>query len=164
MRKKAALFLSMAFLVSLSGCKIIDRYENDPKRLERDYADEIFHYIQNEDIDSLCGLFCEEIRQTHDLEAEWETFFARVDGNFESYDGLSFPVEGYGVDKSGKVFDNHLFVNYNGAYTDTGAVYDEFGYFVYRTHPYAPEYEGVNYFAIYLPEDDDWIMVGDTEP
>ena len=49
----------------------------------------------------------------------------------------------------------HLFVNYNGAYTDTGAVYDEFGYFVYRTHPYAPEYEGVNYFAIYLPEDDD---------
>lgn len=84
---------------------------NYPLKLAREEAEEIFKYLQNKDIDSLTALFSEKVKSSHDIKAEWEEFFNKIDGNIVSYDGLSFPGEGMGIDKENVVFDSHLSVD-----------------------------------------------------
>lgn len=158
MRKIISCVLILTVMALASSCALINR--DDPKKQERAEADKIFELLKNEDIDALCGLFSEDVRNRYDLESEWKIFFDSIDGNIVSYDSLSFNAEGYGKDKNGEVYDSHMSVNYNKTTTDTGMVYDDIGYFVYRKHPDGKSQEGLSVFTVKLPDSGEWITVG----
>lgn len=147
-------------MLQLCGCRIIDAYRNDPKRIEREHAEEVFRLLIDKDTDALIELFSEDARENHDLEAEWEVFFEAIDGDLESYRSVYFPIEGYGKDQNGEVFDSHLFVNYNNVTTDTGAVYSDFGYYLDAVDPNYPELEGIDFFCFTDPDTGEEYMVG----
>ena len=72
-KKHVALFMSLIMLFSLSGCQIVDNavktIKDDPKYGEKEYAEQVFEYLKNEDIDSLCGLFAPEVSADHSLKS-----------------------------------------------------------------------------------------------
>ena len=92
-RKAVSFLIVIVTAFSLFGCKA---FGDDPKRIEKEDAVQIFEYLKNEDIDSLCGLFSKEASAKHSIRSEWESFFARVDGKIVSYKGIKYPGEGVG--------------------------------------------------------------------
>ena len=68
-RRIMALLMSLVMLFSLSGCQVLENaariISDDPKNGEREYADQVFEYLKNEDIDSLCELFAPEVSEDH---------------------------------------------------------------------------------------------------
>ena len=162
--KKLLRLILLCILVGLlCGCgstSTADLERRNPKKLARKEADEIFEYIKAEDIPSLVDYFSQDVKDTHDLEQEWKVFFEKLDGKVVSYDSVSFPGEGMGVDKDGNIYDSHLSINYNKVKTDTGAVYDQFGYYQTRIDTKKPDREGVNLFTVQL-ENKEFYTVGD---
>ena len=77
-RRIMALLVSLIMLFSLSGCQVVDNavksINDDPKNGEKEYAEQVFEYLKNEDIGSLCELFAPDVRAEHDLESEWKSF------------------------------------------------------------------------------------------
>lgn len=137
----------------LSGCGAVstaDLERWNPKKLAKKEAEEIFEYIKNEDINSLVALFSDDVKNTHDLEQEWKRFFVKIDGKVVSYEKITFPGEGMGVDKDGNIYDSHLSINYNNVKTDKGTVYEQFGYYQTRIDTKKPEREGINLFTVQL--------------
>ncbi len=165
-RRIAALFMSLVMLFSLSGCQVLENAAriigNDPKHGEREYADQVFTYLMNEDIDSLCGLFAPEVSEEHSLESEWKYFFSHVDGKIVSYKSLKYPNEGQSTDKDGEVYDSHISVNYVGVRTDNGTVYENFGYFHVKVSRDDPDSVGMTVFTMQDPGTGNWISVGDA--
>ena len=167
MKKKTALIAFMLILgLVITGCgSEADLEKTNPKKLARKEAEDIFEYIKDEDIDSLVDLFAEDVKKSHDLKKEWEEFFEKMDGKAVSYGGISFPGEGMGVDKDGNIYDSHLSINYNKVKTDTGTVYQEFGYYQTRIDTKHPEREGINLFTFQMVDKDgnkgDFYTVGD---
>lgn len=163
-KKHVALFMSLVMLFSLSGCQIVDNavktIKDDPKYGEKEYAEQVFEYLKNEDIDSLCELFAPDVRAEHSLESEWKNFFNHMDGKIVSYEGLQYPGEGLGKDKDGKVYDSHISVNYAGAKTDNGIVYEEFGYYHVKVSSDDPDSVGLIVFTMQDPDTGNWITVG----
>lgn len=164
--KYAALFMSLVMLVSLSGCQIVDNavkvIKDDPKYGEEEYAEQVFEYLKNEDIDSLCGLFAPEVSVDHSLKSEWKYFFDHVDGKIVSYKSLRYPNEGQGKDKDGEVYDSHISVDYVGVRTDNGTVYEKFGYFHVKVSRDDPDSVGMTVFSMQDPETGNWISVGES--
>ena len=162
--KYAALFMSLVMLVSLSGCQIVDNavktIKDDPKYGEKEYAEQVFEYLKNEDIDSLVELFAPAVRAKHSLESEWKIFFDHMDGKIISYKGLKYPGEGLEKDKNGEVCDSHISVNYAGAKTDSGTVYEEFGYYHVKASKEDPDSVGLTVFTMKDPDTGNWITVG----
>lgn len=139
------------------GSKSDEFYErNNPKKLARKEAEQLFEYLKNEDIDSLIELFPEAVRSAHDLEAEWQAFFERIDGKLISYDGISFGAEEKSV-KDGELYYSTLVVDFNNVATDTGAVYKVMGYQQTRVNTADPEAEGINVFELAFFGDNDMI-------
>ena len=108
LKRIAALSMGLVMLFPLSGCQIVDNVvksiNDDPKNGEKEYAEQVFEYLKNEDIDSLCELFAPEVSVEHSLESEWKYFFDHVDGKVVSYKSLKYPGEGIGKDKDGEVY------------------------------------------------------------
>ena len=96
------------------------------------------------------AFFSDDVKDTHDLEHEWKRFFEKIDGKVVSYDSISFPGEGMGVDKDGNIYDSHLSINYNNVKTDTGAVYEQFGYYQTRIDTKKPDRQGITLFTVQL--------------
>ena len=165
-KKHVALFMSLVMLFSLSGCQIVDNavktIKDDPKYGEKEYAEQVFEYLKNEDIDSLCGLFAPEVSADHSLKSEWKYFFDHVDGKIVSYKSLRYPNEGQGNDKDGEVYDSHISVDYVGVRTDNGTVYEIFGYFHVKVSRDDPDSVGMTVFSMQDPETGNWISVGDA--
>lgn len=163
-RRITALLMSLVMLFSLSGCRVTDNaakiINDDPKTDEKEYAEQVFEYLKNEDIDSLCELFAPDVRAEHSLESEWKNFFDHMDGKIVSYEGLQYPGEGLGKDKDGKVYDSHISVNYAGAKTDNGIVYEEFGYYHVKVSSDDPDSVGLIVFTMQDPDTGNWITVG----
>ncbi len=150
----------------LSGCGAsADLERTNPKKLAKKEAEDIFEYIKAEDIDSLVALFSSDVQKSHDLKKEWESFFEELDGKAVSYEGISFPGEGMGVDKKGNIYDSHLSINYNNVKTDNGTTYTEFGYFQTRIDTAHPDREGINIFTFQIVDKEgnkgEFITVGD---
>lgn len=160
-KRVSALVLCVFMSFQIFGCALLKNVQNDPKKLERPDAEQIFEYIKNEDIGSLCGLFSPEVKKSHDLEKEWQEFFERMDGKAESYKSISYPNEGVGKDKDGEVYKMHISVNYNDVKTANGTVYKEFGYYRVRVSKSEPETEGLTTFTMKDPDTGEWITVGD---
>ncbi len=156
--------LIFSVLFAFTGCNMLSDAMNSErfgaKKLAKQDAEQVFEYLKNKDIDSLCEVFSEDSRKYHDLEIEWEIFFDRIDGNIVSYKSISFPGEGMSFDNDGEISDSHLSVNFNGVKTDTGAVYDELGYYQTRIDTANPELEGINVFTVKIPETGRFIEVG----
>ena len=163
-KKVLALMMSLVLAFPMFGCTFIDRavkaYEDDPKRDEKEYAEQVFEYLKNEDIDSLCELFAPEVSVEHSLESEWKYFFDHVDGNIVSYKGLKYPGEGIGKDQDGEVYDSHISVNYSEVKTDNGTVYEEFGYYHVKVNRDDPDSVGLVLFTMQDPDTGNWITVG----
>ncbi len=160
-KRVSALVLCVFMSFQIFGCALMKITQNDPKKLEKPDAEQIFEYIKNEDTDSLCALFSPEVKKSHDLEKEWQEFFERMDGKAESYKSISYPNEGVGKDKDGEVYKMHISVNYNDVKTANGTVYKEFGYYRVRVNKSDPEAEGLSTFTMQDPGTGDWITVGD---
>ena len=156
--------LIFAVLFSFTGCsKFIEDMNSErygAKRLAKKEAEEIFTMIREEDIEGLSALFSEDAKKEHAIETEWKMFFDRIDGKVVSYSGISFSGEGMGVDKDGVIYDSHLSINYKNVKTDTGAVYEQFGYYQTRIDTRNPELEGINVFTAKLPDTNRYIDVG----
>lgn len=165
-RRIMALLMSLVMLFSLSGCQVLENaariISDDPKNGEREYADQVFEYLKNEDIDSLCELFAPEVSEDHSLKSEWKYFFDHVDGKIVSYKSLKYPNEGKGTDKDGEVYDSHISVDYVGVRTDNGTVYEKFGYFHVKVSRDDPDSVGMTVFTMQDPATGDWISVGDA--
>lgn len=163
-RRITALLMSIVMLFSLSACQIVDNaakiINDDPKTGEREYAEQVFEYLKNEDIDSLCELFAPDVRSKHNLEYEWKIFFEHMDGKIVSYKGLEYPGEGLEKDKDGEVNDSHISVNFAGVKTDNGTVYEEFGYYHVKVSGDDPDSVGLFVFTMQDPDTGDWITVG----
>ncbi|WP_034450330.1 DUF5104 domain-containing protein [Butyrivibrio sp. AE2032] len=163
-KRLTAILMCAVMALSVCSCsfveRVVDKVKNDPKKLEKADAEQIFEYLKNEDIESLCALFSPEVKKHHNLELEWEIFFDNLDGNLVSYKSLSYPGEGGSTDKNGEVIDSHISVNYNGVTTDTGTQYKEFGYYHVRVNRNDPDSEGLTVFTMQLPVSGNWISVG----
>ena len=163
-KKVLALLMSLVIAFSVFGCAFIDRavkaYEDDPKRNEREYAEQVFEFVKNEDIDSLCELFAPEVSENHSLRAEWKYLFSHMDGKAVSYKSLKYPDEGLRKDKDGEVYDSHISVNYNGVRTDNGTKYQQFGYYRVKVNRNDPDSEGMHVFTMQDPETGKWYTVG----
>lgn len=155
--------LATSFCLLLTACGAAHDeawYEkHDPKKLAKEESEEIFEYLMNEDIESLCELFSDDVKGSHDLEAEWKDFFDHIDGNIVSYDGLSFPGEGLSIDKDGVVYDSHLNIRFNNVATDTDKTYPAIGYYQTRINTAHPISEGINVFS--LKKKDEGVIVDD---
>lgn len=174
MRKIKNAISIMLIISMLSGCGMTGVFESksdgfyerhDPKKLAAKEADTVFEYLKNEDIDSLIELFSDDVKSSHDLEAEWQAFFDHIDGNIESYDGLSFPGEGMNIDKDGEIYDSHLTVRFNNVVTSNNKTYVAISYYQRRIYKEEPSSEGINIFSIKKKSDigtiiDDFV-VGD---
>ena len=155
MRNKLIVMIMVLCMIAggVCGCgstSTADMERWHPKKLAKKEAEEIFEYIKNEDIPSLVAFFSDDVKDTHDLEHEWKRFFEKIDGKVVSYDSISFPGEGMGVDKDGNIYDSHLSINYNNVKTDTGAVYEQFGYYQTRIDTKKPDRQGINLFTVQL--------------
>ena len=160
-KRISAIVLCALMSFQIFGCALIKNAKNDPQKLEKPDAEQIFEYIKNEDIDSLCDLFSPEVKKTHDLEKEWKEFFEKMDGKAVSYKKISFPNEGVGTDKDGEVYKMHVAVNYNNLKTDKGTVYKQFGYQHIRVSKSDPDLEGLLTFTMQDPETGEWTTVGE---
>ncbi|MCR5543511.1 MAG: DUF5104 domain-containing protein [Eubacterium sp.] len=164
--KTAIIMMLVLLLMLLSGCgSTADLERTNPKKLAKKEAEEIFEYIKAEDINSLVALFSHDVQKTHNLKEEWKNFFEKLDGKAISYESVSFPGEGMGVDKDGNIYDSHLSINYNNVKTDNGTTYTEFGYFQTRIDTAHPDREGINVFTFQMVDKDgnkgEYITVGD---
>ena len=163
-RKIMALLMSLVMLFSMSGCQMVERVvktiNDDPKHGEKEYAEQLFEYLKNEDIDSLCELFAPYVSDEHSLKSEWKYFFDHIDGKIVSYKSLKYPGEGSGAD-NGEVYESHISVTYVGAKTDNGTVYEEFGYYHVKVNRDDPDSVGLIVFTAKDPDTGNWITVGD---
>ncbi len=164
-KKAAAVFMCLVTALSFFGCSyvnnVVDNYKRTPRVIEKPEAEQIFEYLKDEDIDSLCELFSPEVSKTHDIKSEWKYFFSHLDGDLVSYKKISYPNEGLGVDKDGEVYDSHVSVNYKNAKTDTGKVYSEFGYYRVQVSRDNPDSVGITTFTMLDPDTGKWITVGE---
>ncbi len=165
MKNKSIVLIMVLCMITgcLCGCgskSSADMERWHPKKLAKQEAADIFEYIKNEDTKSLVALFSDDVKNTHNLDREWKEFFEKIDGKVVSYDSISFPGEGMGVDKDGNIYDSHLSINYNNVKTDTGAVYKQFGYYQTRIDTKKPNRQGINLFTVQLP-DKTFYTVGD---
>lgn len=162
-KKVLALMMSLVLAFSVFGCSLVGRalkaHEDDPKTGEKEYAEQVFEYIKNEDIDSLCELFAPEVSENHSVRAEWKYFFSHLDGKVVSYKSISYQNEGLGKN-GGEVYDSHISVNFKGVKTDKGTVYDQFGYYHVKVNSNDPDSEGMQVFTMQDPETGNWTTVG----
>ena len=149
-KKASAIVLSVSMLLSFVSCSS-NRHPFNPARRE---AKKIFEYIKNKDTKKLNRLFSEDVRDSHDLDDEWDDFFDIIDGDIVSYGKISSGGEEVYIDY-GKVTYSYIIVNINDVKTDTGMTYDMISYCQARVNKKHPGNEGIGLFSIQLPSDND---------
>ena len=149
LKKCLVVFLSMAMLLSLASCS-----ERHPANKAKREAKKIFECIRNEDTKKLNKLFSEDVRDTHDLDDEWDDFFDAIDGNIVSYGKISTRGEGGHYD-FGRTTYSDICIAIEDVKTDTGMTYKEIGYYQVRIDKAHPEREGIAIFSLMLPSDNE---------
>lgn len=126
--------------------------EYHPEKNAKKEAEGYFEYLKEKDIQSLNKLFSSDVQISHDLEKEWDAFFAAVDGNIVSYDKITYLGEEVRVDER-KVSYSDITIRYENVKTDTGKVYDRIDYRQLRVDNAHPGAEGISIFSIAVPAD-----------
>ena len=144
--------LIAVFVVVFCTCGCLRNSDYNLRRQERVFANQLFDYLQDEDVDSLEDLFSGQVSADNDIETELEVFFASIDGDIESYDHIQITV-------SEKNVDNHqvtlamMHVVFYDVVTDSGTEYD---YVVYERFVIADDNsEDIGLFSIRIVNSDD---------
>ena len=148
-KKGVAVMLSLALLCSLASCS-----ERHPANKAKKEAVGIFEAIKNHDTKKLNKMFTEDVRDTHDLDAEWEEFYDSIDGNIVSYGSITSGGEEVYYDY-GQVTYSMIVININDVKTDTGMVYESLSYCQTRVDKKHPEREGIGIFSLLKRTDND---------
>ena len=148
-RRVITFVLTVFMLFSLASCRDIFASSHAKKE-----AVKYFEYLKNRDIDKLNSLFSDDVRDTHDLDKEWEEFFAGIDGNIVSYEGITSRGESERIDH-GKTTYYDINIIYENVVTDTGKTYEWICFSQVRENKKHPENKGINLFAVKLPADNE---------
>jgi len=157
MRKTAVIFkralcvvISITMLFSLASCNFKRSSRNAAIREAKKY----FEYLKDQDIKKLNKLFSDDVKESHDLEDEWDTFFDSIDGNIVSYGKVSSGGEEKWSDL-GKVTYYDIVINFEDVTTDTGTVYEYISYRQVRIDSKHPDREGISLFVVRTPSESD---------
>ncbi len=127
--------------------------EYHPENAAKKEAESYFEYLKQKDIQSLNKLFSSNVRNSHDLEKEWNEFFECVDGNIISCGNITYLGEEVRVDKR-KVTYSDIVIRYEDVKTDSGKTYDRIDYRQLRVNDADPGSEGISIFSIKIPSED----------
>ncbi len=87
MKKKKMVIISLVIVLCfITGCD--DKEDNNvsPDILAKQQSEAIIKAVVNEDKEALKKMFCQHIKDTHDLEQEINDFLNSIDGEVVSYD------------------------------------------------------------------------------
>ncbi|MBR4022056.1 MAG: DUF5104 domain-containing protein [Ruminococcus sp.] len=161
--KKITCVIVFLLLFSFCGCsntnsKNKDYYEkHNLKKLAKDEAVIIFEYIKNKNTDELIEYFSDDIKNTHNLQSEWESFYEFINGDIQNYNEISFTGEAMSINKEGQINDSHLTVVFNNVVTTENIVY-EIGYYHQRISKEHPKSKGINLFTVNIRDDKGYIV------
>ena len=148
-KKGIAVMLSLAMLLSFASCS-----ERHPRNKAIREAKKYFEYLKNEDTKKLNKLFSDDVRDTHDLDEEWDDFYDSIDGNIISYGSITSGGEGGRYD-FGRVTYSDIVIIIEDVKTDTGMEYDSISYYQIRIDKKHPEREGIGLFSLEVPSDNE---------
>ncbi|MBR6399612.1 MAG: DUF5104 domain-containing protein [Firmicutes bacterium] len=110
-------------------------------------CESVLNAIQNEDTERLKVLFCDEIKNTHDIDKELTDFFEFKDGKFVFFTDYHQDVLGAGERKKGVYVKYHIDSRINVAKTDTGEKY-QIDFYANLVFDDKPENIGLEYIVI----------------
>ncbi len=148
-KKALAVLISVLFILSFTSCR-----EFNPSNKARKEAVKYFEYLKNKDTEKLIDLFTDDVRDTYDLEKEWEDFFASIDGNIVSYERIRSGGEEERIDKGQTSFYS-VNIRYENVETDTGKTYKCITFSQVRADKKNPGNKGIRLFSVELPADSD---------
>ena len=148
-KRLIAIVLMVSMLFSFSSCISLLPSYSAKKDTEK-----YFKYLKNKDIDKLSELFSDDVKDTHDLNKEWEEFFNSIDGNIVSFEKISTGGEEERIDH-GKTTYYSVVVNFQNVETDTGKTYENIAFAQHRENKKHPENKGINLVAVMLPSDNE---------
>ena len=149
----------LAIMPLLCGCGL-EKVQEETQlcKTAKEDGKQFFEYLKEEDIQSLSDLFSENEKNKYDLKKEWKAFFEQIDGNFVSYDEMSF-------DENQRTFyDNQLskligYVEFTNIKTSTGHIYEKMGYSIILKYSYDSKEEGVSGFSLRKERDENGELV-----
>ena len=148
-KKALALLISVFLIFSFTSCR-----EFNPSNKASKEAVKYFEYLKNKDVDKLIDLFTDDVRDTYDLEKEWEEFFASIDGNIVSYERIRSGGEEERIDKGQTSFYS-VNIKYENVETDTGKTYKCITFSQVRADKKNPGNKGIRLFSVELPADNE---------
>ena len=122
-------------------------------------CESVLNAIQAEDTEGLKNLFCDEIKNTHDLDKELAEFYNSVDGKFVFFTDYHSELNYGGERKKGVYVKYHICSSIRVARTDTGKEY-YIEFYANLVYDKKPNNIGVEYIII-RDNDDNEIKVGE---
>lgn len=114
--------LILLFLLMLSSCTFHDNTEHiNQNSIGANMCTTIIECFNNDDADTLKEMFCNEIKQTHNLDQEIINAFNFVDGTITSHSRFTIS-SGKSVEE-GIVVDNHIYSVIDNVTTDKKGEY-----------------------------------------
>ncbi len=146
MKKKIICYLIFICLVVIQGCNDVNEENASPDKLAKRQSEAIIEAVLNEDKEALKEMFCQHIKDTHDLDEELRQFFRHIHGEIVSYDEpdgsqgfMSTTETGIEILELKGCIENIK--------TDAGKSY-RIGFNSYQTYAENEEYVGLSFFAI----------------
>ncbi len=84
--KKIKIILVCVLFIFLQGCNDVNVESATPNELAKQQSEAIIEAVVNEDKEALKEMFCQHIKDTHDLDEELRQFFRHIHGEIVSYD------------------------------------------------------------------------------
>ena len=148
-KKSLATVLVVSTVCTSASCGML----NPSLKAKKEAAD-IFELLKDEDTRKLNKYFSEDVRDSHDLNDEWEVFFDSIDGDIVSYGEIKSGGESEHSD-FGKITFYEIVITIKDVKTDTGMEYEYISYNQIRIDKKHPEREGIGVICVSIPSDDD---------
>lgn len=100
MRRKAILITIIFMFICSSGCESINT-----TNIAKKQCDSVLEYLQNNDDEGLKGLFCEEVRNSSNIDSEIENVLELFDGKIISHD--NYQISDGDEWEDGKLVQSH---------------------------------------------------------
>lgn len=155
MKKVITIFISI-ILVLVTGCNRINYINSTQKGIEQ--SEEILRCFDENDIEGLKSLFCEEINDTHNLEQEITEAMEFYKGTSNSYDKVL--IDGGEAVVDGIITDKHIGYSIDNIETNENMVYRivTHSYLVYECDI---NYVGITYLKVIDNNSDVKVQIGE---
>jgi len=149
LRPRECVLAIVILVFVLSGCGNSDSEEKyqSPEKIAQLQSEAIIEHVVNKDKEALKEMFCEHVKNTHDLDAEIETFLDTIDGEIVSYDHPRGYRGGGSIREYEGVVEQLLYGRIDNIKTNEGRVYT-IGFDSYEVCNEHPDYVGVCYIRI----------------